>query len=73
MRPRLLEKGGMAVLRSLLEKRLGTMSDGQFALVADLTTADIKRNRADFGKHTGLDEVLAVAEITFKVIKKAAS
>lgn len=37
------------MLRDILEKRVGPMTNAEFTEVMDLTTADIKTNRVNFG------------------------
>lgn len=56
------------MLRKILEAKLRPMSDREFEDVMDLTTADIKINRVNFGKQTSLSEAIEIVARCFIVL-----
>ncbi|MDP4160341.1 MAG: hypothetical protein Q8911_11375 [Bacillota bacterium] len=58
------------MLRKILELDLDPMTDFEFREVLDLATSDIKTNHVDFGKRTSLPELIAIAEICFRALKR---
>lgn len=53
------------MLRKIIESKLGPMTNAQFAQVMDLATTDIKINRIDFGRKTGLLDAVEIADRCF--------
>ncbi len=60
------------MLRKILELDLSPMTDSEFREVLILATLDIKTNRVDFGKRTGLPEVVEIAESYLKALQRGA-
>jgi hypothetical protein len=60
------------VLRKLLEKRIGQLSNAEFAVIMQITEDYIKFNRVGFGKCTSLNYVLDIAERSASVFKVCA-
>ena len=58
------------MLKQILERTTGPLTNDQFAELMDLTTTDIRVNGIGFGKMTNLGNVLQVAEISFKVLSR---
>ena len=58
------------MLRTILERTTGPLTNAQFAELMDLTTTDIRVNGIGFGRMTSLGNVLQVAEISFRVLSR---
>ena len=58
------------MLRQILEQKIGPLTTPQFAEVMDLTTTDIRINGIGFGRLTSLTDVLAVTEISFRIMSR---
>ena len=58
------------MLRQILERTTGPLTNSQFAEVMDLTTLDIKVNRVGFNERTSIGYVVQVAEISFRVLSR---
>ena len=58
------------MLRTILESRTGPLTQSQFAELMDLTTTDIRINGIGFGRLTSLTDVLAVTEISFRIMSR---
>lgn len=56
----------------MLERRVGNLTDAEFAIVAGIVTDDIKFNRISFSKCTSLDYVLDIAERSANIFKRCA-
>ncbi|HDK7218092.1 TPA: hypothetical protein PTV45_003563 [Clostridium botulinum] len=60
------------MLKKLLEERGINLTEAEFAIVAEITTDDIKFNRVSFRKCTSLDYVLDIAIRSADIFKKCA-
>ncbi|MBO0538534.1 hypothetical protein EXQ27_07700 [Clostridium botulinum] len=60
------------MLKKLLEERGINLRKEEFAIVAEITTDDIKFNRVSFGKCTSLDYVLDIAIRSASIFKRYA-
>lgn len=60
------------MLRDLLEKRVGQLSNAEFRAIMQITEDDIKFNRINFKKLTSLDYLLDIAERSTSVFKRSA-
>ncbi|WP_102400176.1 hypothetical protein [Haloimpatiens massiliensis] len=60
------------MLKTILERRVGHLSNAEFAVIMQITTDDIKFNRISFKKCSSLDYVLDVAERSAHIFKKCA-
>ena len=58
------------MLKQILERTTGPLTNTQFAELMDLTTTDIRVNGIGFGRLTSLGNVLQVAEISFRVLSR---
>ena len=58
------------MLKQILERTTGPLTNSQFAELMDLTTTDIRVNGIGFGRMTSLGNVLQVAEISFRVLSR---
>lgn len=59
------------MLKKLLENELGQhVSNSEFAAVMEMTTDDIKFNNIKFSKKTSPAQMLAIAKISYTVIKR---
>ena len=59
------------MLRAILESTTGPMTDLEFRQVLDLATTDIRVNRVGFSKRTSIADVVKIAEISLKVLRRA--
>lgn len=60
------------MLKTMIERRIGHLSDAEFAVVAEIVTDDIKFNRVSFRKCTSLDYVLDIAVRSASIFKRCA-
>ncbi|KYH35869.1 hypothetical protein CLTEP_02620 [Clostridium tepidiprofundi DSM 19306] len=60
------------MLKQLLERRIGHLSNAEFAVIMQITEDDIKFNRVSFKKHTDLEYVLDIAVRSVKLLRKCA-
>lgn len=60
------------MIKKMLERRIGHLSNAEFATVMQMTDEDIKFNRVSFGKCTSLNYVLNIAERSANVLKRCA-
>ncbi|HDK7158445.1 TPA: hypothetical protein PTV43_003652 [Clostridium botulinum] len=60
------------MLRKLLKERGINLTKEEFAIVAEITTDDIKFNRFSFRKRTSLDCVLDIAIRSASIFKRCA-
>ncbi|MGO5075218.1 hypothetical protein ACTQ4K_14980 [Clostridium sporogenes] len=60
------------MLKKLLEERGINLTKEEFAIVAEITTDDIKFNRINFKKCTSLDYVLDIAVRSASIFKRCA-
>ncbi|GAA0082455.1 MULTISPECIES: hypothetical protein [Clostridium] len=60
------------MLRKLLKERGINLTKEEFAIVAEITTDDIKFNRISFKKRTSLDYVLDIAIRSASIFKRCA-
>lgn len=58
------------MLRQILERTTGPLTNSQFAEVMDLTTLDIKVNRIGYNVRTSLNYAVQVAEIIFRLLSR---
>lgn len=58
------------MFRGMLEKKVGQLSDAEFAAIAEIVTDDLKFNRINFKKSTSLEYTLDVAVISAMILKK---
>ena len=58
------------MLRTILERTIGSLTTSQFAELMDLTTTDIRVNGIGFGRMTSLAGVVQVAEISFRILSR---
>ena len=56
------------MLRKLFKDGGIEVTDQEFKEVLKITTDDIRENRIKFGKRTSLNQMLAIARISFKVL-----
>lgn len=56
----------------MLERRIGHLSNAEFAIIAEIVTDDIKFNRVGFKKCTSLDYVLDIAIKSASIFKRCA-
>ena len=54
----------------MIREMLPDMTDEEFREVMEITTDDIRENRTKFGKETDLEEMLAIAKRSLKVLRK---
>ena len=54
----------------MIRDMLPDMTDTEFREVMEITTDDIRENRTKFGKETDLEEMLAIATRSLKVLRK---
>ena len=54
----------------MIRELLPDMTDEEFREVMEITTDDIRENRTKFGKETDLEEMLAIAKRSLKVLRK---
>ena len=54
----------------MIRELLPDMTDEEFREVMEITTDDIRKNRTKFGKETDLEEMLAIAKRSLKVLRK---
>lgn len=60
------------MIKTMLERRVGHLSNAEFAIVAEIVTDDIRFNRISFNKCTSLDYVLDIAEKSATVFRRCA-
>lgn len=60
------------MLKQALERRVGHLSDSEFAAIMQITEDDIKFNRVGFKKRTSIEYVLDIAERSASVFKRCA-
>lgn len=60
------------MIKTMLERRIGHLSNAEFAVIMQITDDDIKFNRVSFGKCTSLDYVLNIAERSVNVLRRCA-
>ncbi|MCY6957922.1 hypothetical protein [Clostridium brassicae] len=60
------------MLRAMLERRVGHLSNDEFEIICEMTTEDIKFNRIRFKKCTSLAYILDIAERSAYVLKRCA-
>lgn len=60
------------MLRKLLERRVGQLSNSEFAAICEIVTDDLKFNRIGFKKCTSLSYVLYIAERSAAALKRCA-
>lgn len=60
------------MLRKALERRVGHLSNAEFAVIMEIVTDDLKFNRVNFGKCTSLDYVLDISEGSAGVFRRCA-
>lgn len=60
------------MLRKLLERRVGKLSNSEFATICGIVTDDLKFNRISFKKCTSLNYVLDIAERSAVALKRCA-
>lgn len=60
------------MLRKELERRVGQLSNTEFAIICEIATDDIKFNRVSFEKCTSLECVLNIAERSAGVFRRCA-
>lgn len=58
------------MLRSILERTTGPLTDAGFSEVLDLTTTDIMINRVGHKRRTSIRYVVRVAEICLGVMRR---
>jgi hypothetical protein len=58
------------MLRKILERTTGPLTDAEFAEVLDLTTTDIMINRVGHKRRTSLRYVVRVAEICLSILRR---
>lgn len=58
------------MLKKLLEKSCGQISESKFALILELTSLDIKVNRIGYGQKTSLSEAVTIAERCHTLIQR---
>ena len=54
----------------MIRELLPDMTNKEFREVMEITTDDIRENRTKFGKETDLEEMLAIAKRSLKVLRK---
>ena len=54
----------------MIRELLPDMTDEEFREVMEITTDDIRENRTKFGKETDLEEMLAIAKRSLKVLRQ---
>lgn len=60
------------MLRAMLEKKVGHLSNAEFEIIMEIATDDIKFNRVSFKKLTKLDYVLDIAIKSTYIFRKCA-
>jgi len=60
------------MVRKILERSVGVLTDSQFAIVCEIATDDIKFNRINFKKYSNLDYVMEIAVRSSIVFNKSA-
>lgn len=60
------------MLKAMLERRVGHLSNAEFAVVMEIVTDDIKFNRTSFKKYTSLEYLLNIAERSSTIFKRCA-
>lgn len=60
------------MLRTMLERRVGHLSNAEFEIIMEIVTDDIKFNRVSFKKRTSLEYVLDIAERSTSIFKRCA-
>lgn len=58
------------MLKELLEKSSGPISNSTLKEILDLTTTDIKVNRINYGQRTSLREAVEIAGICYSILQK---
>ena len=58
------------MIRKILESTVGSMTDTEFKETLVLANTDIVTNRVGFRRRTSLAEVVEIAEICFRVLKR---
>ncbi|WMJ79568.1 hypothetical protein RBU49_11775 [Clostridium sp. MB40-C1] len=58
------------MIKQMLERQTGHLSNVEFAKIAEMVTDDIKFNRIKFGKCTSLEYVSTIAERSAIVLKR---
>jgi hypothetical protein len=60
------------VIKTILEGRVGHLSNAEWEIIAKIVTDDLKFNRVNFKKCTSLEYVLGIAVSSAKIFRKCA-